>query len=57
MPCATALCWTLDSHTEKGLLRQQCHLVCENLVKLRGKSSDLLLKNIFGNKFSIKLSK
>ena len=22
MPCATALCWTLDSHTEKGLLRQ-----------------------------------
>ncbi len=34
----------------------QCHLVSSNFVKLRGKSSGLPLKNIFGNKFSIKLS-
>lgn len=34
----------------------QCHLVSSNFVKLRGKSSDLPLKNILGNKFSIKLS-
>lgn len=31
------------------------HLV-QNLVKLRGKSLDLPLKNIFESKFSIKLS-
>ena len=34
----------------------QCHLVKPNFVKLRGKSSGLLLKNILGNKFPIKLS-
>ena len=34
----------------------QCHLVRPNFVKLRGKSSGLLLKNILGNKFPIKLS-
>ena len=41
---------------EKRRDNRQCHLVYENLVKLRGKSSGLLLKNIFVNKFSIKLS-
>ena len=34
---------------------QQCHLVCAKFVKLRGKSLDLPLKNILGNKFPIKL--
>ena len=34
----------------------QCHLVSSNFVKLRGKSSDLPLKSILGNKFPIKLS-
>ena len=41
---------------QKSPFSLQCHLVRPNFVKLRGKSSGLLLKNILGNKFPIKLS-
>ena len=34
----------------------KCPLVCAKIVKLRSKSSDFSLKNIFGNKASVKLS-
>ncbi len=38
---------------KKEGLGEQCHLVKEEFVKLRGESSDLLLKNISGISFPL----
>ena len=53
---ATILIKISDLYYQKmGAFANVIKLV-QNLVKLRGKSSGLLLKNILGNKFPIKLS-